>query len=453
MGAVLGICSAAQLACCCGSAACSLCCSACPSCKNSTSTRIMYAIMLLLGTITACVMLSPGLQDTLKKIPFCHDNSFVQVISCNEAAGYLAVYRLCFAMTCFFFLLAVMMIGVKSSKDPRGGIQNGFWALKYLILIAGVVGAFFIPGAEFGSVWMYFGMVGGFLFILIQLILIIDFAHGWAESWVEKYEESQTKGWYYALLFFTFLNYALSIAAVSLFYVYYTTPSGCSLHKFFISFNLIICFISSVLSILPKVQEAQPRSGLLQASVVTLYTMYLTWSAMSNQTDAECKPNFSSLIIGATTPTPDQPKPAFDAVSIVGLVIWICCVLYSSIRTATNSQVGRLTMSDKVLIKDDSPPGSTAGGDHDAEAGENKVWDNEDEGVAYSWSFFHLMFGLAILYVMMTLTNWFNPNSSLENLNNNMASLWIKIISSWLCIALYIWTLLAPLVLNNREFS
>lgn len=37
----------------------------------------------------------------------------------------------------------------------------------------------------------------------------------------------------------------------------------------------------------------------------------------------------------------------------------------------------------------------------------NRVWDNEDEGVAYNWSFFHVMFGLATLYIMMTLTNWY----------------------------------------------
>lgn len=38
--------------------------------------------------------------------------------------------------------------------------------------------------------------------------------------------------------------------------------------------------------------------------------------------------------------------------------------------------------------------------------GDGKVWDNEEESVAYSWSIFHLTFAAASLYVMMCLTNW-----------------------------------------------
>ena len=114
------------------------------------------------------------------------------------------------------------MINVKTSNDPRAGIQNGFWAIKFIIIIGGMIGSFFIPVGTFGKyprnlriisrlemipainqyqlsffkgeVWMYFGMIGGFLFILIQLVLIIDFAHSWAEAWVGNYEENESKG-------------------------------------------------------------------------------------------------------------------------------------------------------------------------------------------------------------------------------------------------------------------
>ena len=40
--------------------------------------------------------------------------------------GYPAVYRICFGLAMFFALFALIMICVRSSKDPRSAIQNGF---------------------------------------------------------------------------------------------------------------------------------------------------------------------------------------------------------------------------------------------------------------------------------------------------------------------------------------
>ncbi|XP_052737356.1 probable serine incorporator isoform X6 [Bicyclus anynana] len=352
MGAVLGLCSAAQLACCCGSAACSLCCSACPSCANSTSTRIMYTVMLLLVMVVACITLAPGLHDQMKKVPFCANSTGLMPgsfqVDCDQAVGYLAVYRICFATCLFFCLMALIMIGVKSSKDPRAGIQNGFWGIKYLIVIGGIIGAFFIPEGSFASTWMVFGMIGGFCFIVIQLILIIDFAHSWAERWVSNYEETQSKGWYSALLLAMLSCYALTLTGIVLLYIYYTKSDGCDLSKFIISFNLILVVIASAISILPSVQEHQPRSGLLQSAVVSLYVMYLTWSALSNSA-AECN---ASFVGDKQESKEDLYWSSFDKQSIIGLVIWVLSVLYSSIRTASSSS--KITMSEHILAKEGS---------------------------------------------------------------------------------------------------
>lgn len=457
------VCSTAQLACLCGSTACSFCCSQCPTCRNSTSTRIMYALLLMLGTIAACVTLAPGLQDALKKVPFCSNSTnYVPsafAVDCKSAVGYLAVYRICFIIALYFFLMSIIMIRVRSSKDPRAPIQNGFWAIKYLLIIGGIIGAFFIPETSFGITWMYFGMIGGFLFIIIQLILIVDFAHSWADAWVGNYEETESKGWYAALLGATLFNYAVSITGIVLLYVYFTHPDNCELNKFFISFNLILCVISSAISILPSVQEHYPRSGLLQSSIVSLYVVYLTWSGISNNPERACNPGFLQLISGNDPAA--QNRVAFDKESIIGLVIWFSCVLYSSLCTASKSS--KITMSENVLVKDNGAVRNTEdqnlidngeGRNPDSEAGnEAKVWDNEEESVAYNWSFFHLMFALATLYVMMTLTNWYKPNSNLDTLNSNVASMWVKIISSWMCLGLYVWSLKAPALLPNRDFS
>ncbi|CAG2167685.1 unnamed protein product [Oppiella nova] len=207
--------------------------------------------MLLLTTIVGWLMTTDWVQTKMKDVPFCSGAAV-----CENAVGYLAVYRIMFALTAFFVLFCLMMIGVKTSNDGRAAIQNGFWGIKYLVLIGITVGAFFIPeDSSFGEVWKYFGLIGGFLFILIQLILLIDFAHSWAENWVENMEETGSKWYYCGLVFFTIFNYLAALTAIVLFYVYYTQSQGCHLHKFYISFNLILCVIMSVLSILPKVQE------------------------------------------------------------------------------------------------------------------------------------------------------------------------------------------------------
>lgn len=396
------------------------------------------------------------METQLRKIPgFCQGGSTIPGLenqfNCDVIVGYKSVYRMCFAMSCFFFLFAAIMIRVRSSKDPRAAIQNGFWFFKFLILVGITVGAFFIPDGTFHNVWFYFGIVGSFMFILIQLILLIDFAHSWNEVWVRNAEEG-SKGWFFGLLFFTILHYVLAFAAVVLFYLYYTKPDSCTEHKVFISLNLIFCVIVSVVSILPKVQNASPQSGLLQSSVISLYTMYVTWSAMTNNPNRECNPSLLSLVSNVSVTT-TQPTPTsvpgivqwWDAQGIVGLVIFLFCTFYASIRSSSNAQVNRLMQTEEDHGSDvEGPVG---------EDGLRRVMDNEEDGVTYSYSFFHFHLFLASLYIMMTLTNWYKPDITTQAMQSSMPAVWVKICSSWLGLALYLWTLLAPLILPNRDFN
>lgn len=41
------------------------------------------------------------------------------------------------------------------------------------------------------------------------------------------------------------------------------------------------------------------------------------------------------------------------------------------------------------------------------ESGLRRAYDNEQDGVSYNYTFFHLCLLLAALYIMMTLTNWY----------------------------------------------
>lgn len=49
------------------------------------------------------------------------------------------------------------------------------------------------------------------------------------------------------------------------------------------------------------------------------------------------------------------------------------------------------------------------------EDGIRRAMDNEEEKVTYSYSFFHFHLCLASLYIMMTLTNWYQWVSAISS--------------------------------------
>ena len=62
----------------------------------------------------------------------------------------------------------------------------------------------------------------------------------------------------------------------------------------------------------------------------------------------------------------------------------------------------RVTLTEAEMTESGLPNGQNA----------NDSNDDERDGVTYNWSLFHIMFGLATLYVMMTLTNWYSPGAA-----------------------------------------
>jgi len=450
-----------------------------------------------MGSIVSMIMCTNGVQDSLKKIPmlckgskdepaetslideigtniqdgiqnsFGVDTSLPDgVIDCDKLVGFEAVYRVCAGMIFFYWIFMIIMIGVRNSRDPRAAIQNGFWGIKFAILIALIIAAFFIPSAPFTTVWYVFGLIAGFIFILVQLVLYIDFAFNLNESWVGKMEDASDdrdrKCWFAILLSTTFLIYAATAVGIGFLFHYYAgfynnSTADCGLHKFFISFNMILCMVLTVCSVLPKVQEANPQAGLLQAAIISGYVMYLTWSAMASSPNRECNASITDILNGTSTDAGNQNNDpqiitGYDSQSIIGLVIFFLAVLWSSLRNS--SQGDRLGIGgESVAMTEPSEP--IDGGEN----GGQKVWDDEDEAVAYNYSFFHAMFSMATFYVMMTLTYWFNIGNIDQRDDNGRpeidgwAPVWIKIVSSWLCVGLYIWTLIAPAVLTDRDFN
>jgi len=312
--------------------------------------------------------------------------------------------------------------------------------VKFLALVGLIIVSFFIPNAFF-KVYGWIMVIGAGFFIIVQLVLLMEFAYSWAESWLLKMEDEETDGtkkWYTLLLIATFSliggALALTIASYKFFAI-----SGCPKNTFFITFNLIAALVYCVLSITPKVRDGRPSSGLLQSAVIFLYSAYLVWSSMMSGSD-DCNP-FSAFSSGS------------QAVSLIlGAVFTIISVVYSTLKAGSSSDefLGTSSDAEKPLI--DAPEG----GGEEGEGGAVEVPDDEKEGTRYNYSFFHLSFALGSMYVCMLLTNWMTITGTENNgvaVDTGDVSVWVKIVSSWVAIAMYVWTLVAPVLLPDREWN
>ena len=112
---------------------CFLCC-ACGGHRRETMTRVNYTLFLLLVTVLCFVLSAARMRDKLNAIPhFC--NEMVDSKSCDNLVGYTAVYRVCFGTALFYLCLSVITLNVKSVEEIRARIHNGFWYIKFLLLI------------------------------------------------------------------------------------------------------------------------------------------------------------------------------------------------------------------------------------------------------------------------------------------------------------------------------
>ena len=79
-----GVLSLGSLACCMTGTCVSTTCAVCPSsCAHSGLAKFMYALVLLITVVLACVMLAPGIETLLNKSPFCESTSVSYLLKNN----------------------------------------------------------------------------------------------------------------------------------------------------------------------------------------------------------------------------------------------------------------------------------------------------------------------------------------------------------------------------------
>ena len=77
----------------------------------------------------------------------------------------------------------------------------------------------------------------------------------------------------------------------------------------------------------------------------------------------------------------------------------------------------------------------------------------EDVPVTYNYSFFHLVFALASMYIAMLMTGWGSNPQERDLIDVGWTSVWVKLVTQWVTAATYIWMLVAPALFPDRDFS
>jgi len=464
MGALL-TCFATSCACstasCCASAVCNCCGKAIPF-GTAVKTRLMYVVMFFVVIVSCWVFVNWGHKFVDQVPSYIIDPMFCDVHHCF---GALSVYRISFGLALFHILQSLIMIGVRRSSDCRATIQNGFWLFKLLAVIGLIVGAFFIP-VEFYIYYGWTALVCAVIFLFVQLVLLVDFAHSWSESWLGKYNDDPSQLiWFRLLMGSTILMYVVSLSAIIAMYVLFGSTAECSINAVFITVALLTGIALSCLAVHPRVQDRSPSSGLLQPAVVFLYMTYLIWSAiMSEPADSTQFPNCNTVL------QPDGMMSVSTGANqigqLTGALLVMVAVCYSALRTSSQhaTLLGNATAQESAPINAQSidevaaaaeggaaPTGAATSSSDDGDA---KV----DEPVGYNYAFFHLTFAMASMYICMLMTNWSVVNNnvtegSLIAIDQSVASVWIKAASSWFVAVLFAWSLIAPVIFANRDFG
>lgn len=336
-----------------------------------------------------------------------------------------AVLRISLGNFLFFTILALVMIGVKDQNDTRDSWHHGGWTVKFVIWMLLTIVMFFMPNVVI-TVYGTLSKFGAGLFLLVQVIILLDATHSWNDAWVAKDEQK----WYYALLAVSVTCYIAAFTITGVLFIWFN-PSGydCGLNVFFLVMTMILALAFGVIALHPAV-----NGSLLPASVISVYCAYVCYTGLS------CEPrnyvcNGLHNKSGVSTGT-----------LVLGMLTTVLSVLYSALRAGSSTTFlsppsSPKSAEKKPLLKSE-----------ELEEGKEEKKEKEPRPVSYSYTFFHLIFALASMYSAMLLSGWTSSSESSDLIDVGWTSVWVRICTEWVTALLYVWTLVAPLIVQDREF-
>ncbi|GMM52436.1 Tms1 protein [Starmerella bacillaris] len=404
---------------------------------SGIGARIAYAVLFLLNSLLSWLMLSPWAISKLDLLRYACQG--------DECTSFVAVHRINSSLGFLHLTLAAILM-----YNYSPAIQNGWWKTKLFGYICMLLTSFLLIPAGFWVLWgNYIAPAASFVFVFIGLILLVDAAHTWAETCIEHIDSGERENMWQLILVNSTLGMYIAAIILSGVMFYYFALGDCSMNQAAITMNVIFAIIISTVSVHPVVQECNPKAGLAQAAMVTIYCTYLVLSAVTSEPDdRHCNPTAQS---GATR----------GLATVIGAGFTFIAIAYTTTRAASRAISGDIeaNTSDGVHLSSESRRDALQQAVREGylppAALEHADWLDEEEVSGkdgYNYIIFHIVFFLATQYTASILTINVNTDiaDNFQPVGRSYFVAWVKIASSWICYALYSWSLIAPVVMPER---
>lgn len=233
---------------------------------TTISPKVFYLLVFFAAVVLAMVIKVFG-NTLLKDLPITVAN----VWASQQCVGNQAVLRVSFALVLFF--LTTLVVSVMT-------IFNGkYMILQVLYLIVLFILSFLLSNDFYNTYSSIARFISG-LFLMIQLIDLIDLMYKCNDRWVEK----DDKRYYAAILMLSAVFLIGSIAAWGFFFVMFAAGPDCDLERFFIVFTIIPRVGFTAFSI----SDWAAKGALLPSAALTAYSTFLLSSALRNDPAAQC---------------------------------------------------------------------------------------------------------------------------------------------------------------------
>lgn len=355
--------------------------------------------------------------------------------STNSCFGAALIIRISLALLVLYVIVLLLML---FRDDFSYNINKSCWIFKYLLPVC-LTFAFFFANSEAMETYAKVCQYGGFIYLIVQDLAFNEYFIRFSNGFIVKARDNYCyKG------FFWLGSLILLGVTILLVILNFTYNFNCGGSKAIVIINILLVAAAYVLTLFRTRNDV----NVFCTGLYTSYFTYFMYSGLSNDKDIRC-----------TTLNYRSGWVLSEIFINVGLITMVFLLMtYSREMPVFKSKsaddgprrpdfFANTELRDGTVVHEQT---AMRGGDG-AEEAQDKL---EYRTMKFVWLF--LCYCLLTMYFLGVVTNYGTVSIYRDQpwyLYSAQAGYYIKIINGFIAALLYLWILIAPLVLRNRYFG